>query len=64
VLAIGIRPRDLVQYNFFETDLDERLATEQKLMRTIDGINHKVGADVIKYAVEGIQRGWWMNQDS
>jgi len=31
-------------------------------MHTVDGINRRVGADVLKYAAEGTNRGWWMKQ--
>lgn len=62
VIALGLQPRDLIQYDCFEPDIEARRAAEQKLMGAVDNINKKVGADVLKYAAEGVQRGWWMNQ--
>lgn len=62
VLAIGVVPKTLIQYDFFEANIEKRLEVEGQLMKTVDRVNKKVGADTLKYAVEGVSRGWWMNQ--
>ncbi len=62
VLALALQPSKHVQYNFLETDPVAQKLAESKLMKAVDGINHRVGADVLKYAAEGVDRGWWMKQ--
>jgi len=62
VLALALQPKDLIQYSFLEPTPETQKNAEAKLMKTVDGINRRVGADVLKYAAEGVTRGWWMNQ--
>lgn len=62
VLAIGIVPKDLIQYDFYESNIEARIKSETQLMNTVDKVNKTVGSDTLKYAIEGVSRGWWMQQ--
>jgi DNA polymerase V len=62
VLALGLIPEDLIQYDMFTSENTAAKKAAHELMTTIDKINHKIGDDTIKFASEGVARGWWMNQ--
>ncbi len=60
VMLGGLLPDKAIQTCLF--DEDEKRVRNFQLMRTLDEINHKMGADTIHYAVTGIQQKWQMRR--
>ena len=59
VILSGIIPEYQVQENLFD-EVDR--FKSKKIMNTIDGINKKMGRDVIRYAIQGYSKKWKLKQ--
>lgn len=58
VILLEILPKDKIQLDIF-SDASKKKKKE-KLMKTIDKINHKWGKDTVKYLSSGIKKPWKM----
>ena len=61
VIIGGIISNSEVQENLFD-DMDR--FKSQKIMKTIDIINKKMGQDMIRYASQGYSKKWKLKQQS
>ena len=59
ILMTAIVPDKAIQSCFFDTELRAR---DIQLMRTIDQINTRMGADTVQIAAVGLQPGWRMRR--
>lgn len=65
---VGVCLEDLIpknprQLDIFHQTTDELLASQEKVMRVIEGINHKYGRQTIRLAAEGYSKPWAMRAE-
>lgn len=60
VMLSDLSPADVQQGDLFDPGADDR---RQRLMLTLDTLNHKLGRDTLFFAGQGVRQRWHMRRD-
>lgn len=60
VMVLDIVPEEMLQANFFDTTDRKRNKT---VMQALDKINHSLGKEIVRFAVQGFEKRYRLKQD-
>jgi DNA polymerase V len=65
VCKAGVMMLDLIPYNEIQRNLLDKRDREalQRLMETLDDVNHQYGSGALRYAAEGMEKRWKMREE-